>query len=74
MGKERDRRIQYYIRWTSGLLASGVLVYLSFLSVRQNYTLETPVILGLLALITILLYGADALEGIIEAWRRTNGN
>lgn len=69
MRDERAKRIQYYIRWSSGLIASGVLVYLSFLSIRDSFTLEPPVILGLLALIVILMYGADSLESMIESWK-----
>ena len=69
MNDERLQRIQTQIRWMAGLTASGVLVYLSVLSVQRNYTLETPVIVGMLSLIIILMYGADALTSLVESWK-----
>lgn len=69
MRDEKLQRIQLQIRWTAGLGASCVLVYLSVLSVRENYTLETPVIIGMLSLIIILMYGADALTSLVESWK-----
>jgi len=67
---DETESIQYQVRWVGGLVASGVLVYLSVLSVREDFTLEPQVIVGLLALIIILMYGAESLEAIIKSWRQ----
>lgn len=57
------------IRLVVGLAASAMLIYLSFLSVRQGFTLDPAVIVGMLALITLMVYGADAVEDLLDAWR-----
>lgn len=62
-------QIQRYGRWVAGLVASGVLVYMSYMSMKMNLALETPVILGMLALIVLLMFGVESLEKLIKTWR-----
>lgn len=68
-GPNKRDPVHRYLRWIAGTVASGVLMYLTLLSLQEGVRLQTEVILGLLALITLLLYGADALVAVIEAWR-----
>lgn len=69
MEDDWKEEVEYHIRWVAGLLSSGVLVYLSILSIQEGYSLESPVIIGLLTLVVVLMYGADALEDILDSWR-----
>lgn len=63
-----SKRIQKQIRWSAGLAASGMLVYMSFLSMSENYTLTLPVITGMLAVIVLLMYGTSELTSIIDSY------
>lgn len=60
---------QETIQWIAGIMAATVLVYMSILSLQQDYILSWPALVGMLALIILLLYGAQTLESIIKAWR-----
>ena len=62
-------KTQRYIRWVACLVASLVLIYMSYISMRMNFTLETPVILGMIALIVLLMFGVESLERLIETWK-----
>lgn len=57
------------VRLAVGLTASGALIYLSYLSLKQHFTLDPAVIVGMLALITLMVYGVGGVETLIDSWR-----
>lgn len=65
------RNVYRRIRWGAGLAAAAVLVWMSYLSMQDGYSLQFPVIAGMLAVIVLLMYGVDELENVIESWRGT---
>lgn len=65
----RVPRTQDAVRWLLGLVASGLLMYMSYLSLQEDFTLQTPVIAGMLALVVVLMFGAKTLEGLIDSWK-----
>ena len=62
------------IQWSAGISAAAVLVYMSILSLQVEYVLKWPVIVAMLSLIILLLYGASALEGIVDSWKGGGGS
>lgn len=46
-----------------------VLVYMSYLSMSEGYTLAWPVIIGMLATVVLLMYGSTELNTIVRSWR-----
>lgn len=66
--KKRDPA-HHYLRWVAGTAASGVMMYLMVFAIERDVSLQPTIILAMLGLITLLLYGPDAIVNIIEAWR-----
>lgn len=56
------------VEWSVGIAASGLLVYMSYLSLQEGFTLHTPVIIGMLSLIVLLLYGKRPLLRLVGVW------
>lgn len=44
-------------------------MYMSYLSLQEQFTLSTPAIVGMLALTTLLVYGTERMIDVIEAAR-----
>lgn len=61
--------IRNTIQWGAGMLSAAVLVYMSYMSMQQDFKLSTPVILGMLGLIILLIYGKEPLIRFVEAWK-----
>lgn len=63
-------QLQDSVRLVAGLLAAAVLVYMSYLSLQDDFTLKVPVIIAMLSVIVLLMYGTKGLVNIIDAYRR----
>lgn len=69
MSSPRSRVVQRWMRWFAGLGVAAVLVYMSYLSLQEGFSLSVPVIGGMLATIVLLMYGTTELAALIDAWR-----
>lgn len=63
--------IQTTVQWVLGLVAVGVYINMSYATLSPDVTLSTPVIVGMLLLIALLLFGIDQSEGLIDSLRGT---
>lgn len=57
------------VQFVAGLLASGFVLWALVRTAEEGFSLSTPVILAMLAVVILLLYGATELRELIETWR-----
>ena len=58
------------IQFFAGLAAFSVVLYLIYLSGREDFTIATEALLLAIVIVILLLYGPEELGQLIEKWRR----